>query len=231
MLAEALHRDQRIPGTDVLDLCSGSGALAVAARKAGAATATAVDVSRRAVMAARLNGALNGVRVQALRGDLFEPVAGRRFDAVVSNPPYLPADGDELPQAGPERAWDAGVDGRALIDRIATGVADHLRPDGVLLLVQSSLCGVAATLERLEAGGLDAEVVERRRGSLGPLLAARAGDLERRGLLPLGEREEDLVVVRARYPGRSAASSASLTSASARVFDSRRTDRTRALSN
>lgn len=197
MLAEALHREQRIPGGAVLDLCSGSGALAIAARKAGAASATAVDVSRRAVMAARLNGALNGVRVRALRGDLFEPVADRRFDVIVSNPPYLPAAEEQLPQAGPERAWEAGLDGRALIDRIAAGAADRLRPNGVLLLVQSSVCGVARTLERLEEEGLSAEVVERRRGPLGPLLASRALELERDGVLPLGEREEDLVVVRA----------------------------------
>ncbi len=200
MLAGLVHREDRIPGGAALDLCSSSGALAVTAGQAGAASVTAVDVSRRAVLAARLNGLLNGVRVRALRGDLFAPLGSRRFDAILSNPPYLPADDDRLPDAGPERAWEAGVDGRMLIDRIAGGAAAHLNPGGVLLLVQSSICGVARTLELLEQGGLGAEVVERRRGPLGPLLAARAQELERRGLLALGEREEELVVVRARMP-------------------------------
>jgi len=200
MLAGSLHREQRIPGSAALDICTGSGALAVAAAQAGARSVTAVDVSRRAVLAARLNGALNGVRIRALRGDLFEPIAGRRFDVIVSNPPYLPASSDELPEAGLERAWEAGTDGRVLIDRIAAGAAEHLHPGGVLLLVQSSICGVARTLELLEGSKLEAEVVERRRGPLGPLLAARTAKLEQRGLLPLGEREEELVIVRARAP-------------------------------
>jgi release factor glutamine methyltransferase len=200
MLAGLIHREDRIPGGAALDLCTGSGALAVAAAQAGAASVTAVDVSRRAALAARVNGLINGVRVRGLRGDLFAPLGSRRFDAIVSNPPYLPAADDELPEAGPERGWDAGADGRELIDRIAAGAAKHLEPGGVLLLVQSSICGVARTLELLEHGGLGAEVVQRRRGPLGPLLAARAQELERRGMLAIGEREEELVVLRARLP-------------------------------
>ena len=200
MLAALLHREQRIPGARALDLCTGSGALAVAAGKAGARSVTAVDVSRRAVAAARINGLLNGVRVQAVRGSLFEPLAGRSYDVIVSNPPYLPAEDGELPDSGLERAWEAGTDGRVLIDRIASQAAAHLRPGGVLLLIQSSICGVDRTLQLLEESRLDAEVVERRRGPLGPLLAARAEELERRGILAEGEREEDLITIRARMP-------------------------------
>ena len=200
MLAGLVHREDRIPGGDALDLCTGSGALAIATAQAGARSVTAVDVSRRAVLAAWINALLNRVRVRPLRGDLFAPLGGRRFDAIVSNPPYLPGSGDELPDSGPQRAWDAGTDGRALIDRIAAGAATHLKPGGVVLLVQSSLCGVDRTLQALAAGGLEPEVAERRRGRLGPLLAARAPELERRGLLGPGEREEDLVAIRARLP-------------------------------
>ena len=126
-------------------------------------------------------------------------VRERRFDAIVSNPPYVPASADELPGRGPARAWDAGRDGRALLDRIVAEAPALLRPGGLLLLVQSSVSGVGATLERLRAAGLgDADVVERRRGPLGRLLASRAQELERRGLLREGEREEDLVAIRAR---------------------------------
>jgi release factor glutamine methyltransferase len=200
MLAGALQREQRIPGARALDLCTGSGAVAIAAARAGARSVTAVDVSRRAVMAARVNGLLNGVRIRAVKGSLFDPLAGLSYDVIVSNPPYLPSAAEEIPESGPERAWDAGGDGRALLDRIATRAADHLRPGGVLLLVQSSICGVERTLALLEDSRLDAEVLERRRGPLGPLLAARAKELERCGILAPGEREEDLVIVRARMP-------------------------------
>jgi SAM-dependent methyltransferase len=74
LLADHLRRDPLLHEGRVLDLCAGSGALAVVARLGGAASATAVDVSRRAVFAARLNGLLNGVRVRARRGDLLSAV-------------------------------------------------------------------------------------------------------------------------------------------------------------
>jgi len=200
MLAEALRREPAVRGGDVLDLCTGSGAVAVAAALAGARGVTAVDVSRRALLAAKLNGMLNGVRIEGRRGDLLRVVAGRSFDVVTSNPPYLPAASDELPERGAERAWDAGFDGRALLDRILAEAPSRLRPGGALVVVHSSVCGEAETLERMRAAGLDSEVVARRRGPLGPLLAGRALELERRGLLAPGAREEDLLVIRGRRP-------------------------------
>jgi release factor glutamine methyltransferase len=149
------------------------------------------------VLTARINARLNGVRVRALRGDLFAPVAGERFDAIVSNPPYLPAEDDDLPRRGPQRAWDAGTDGRVLLDRICAEAPRHLRPGGFLLLVHSSVCGLEPTVRRLEDGGLAVDVLERRRGALGPLLSARAPVLEARGILAPGQREEDMLVVKA----------------------------------
>lgn len=199
MLAGLIHRDDRIPGGDVLDLCAGSGALAIAAAQAGARSVTSVDVSHRSVLATRLNATLNRARVHPLRGDLFEPLRGRRFHAIVSNPPYVPALNGR-PPAGAARGWDAGPDGRALLDRIAAGAADHLHGGGVLLVVQSSICGVDRTLQALIDSGLGAEVVERRTGPLGPLLLDRAAELELRGLLALGQRDEDLVLIRALKP-------------------------------
>jgi release factor glutamine methyltransferase len=196
MLAERVARAVA-PGALVLDLCAGSGAIAIAAARAGA-EATAVDVSRRAVLATRLNAVRNGVRVRAIRGDLFEPVAGERFDVIASNPPYLPGPTDELPGSGPSRAWEGGANGRLILDRIISGVAEHLRPGGVAMVVHSSVCGIDESLERFRAAGLEAAVAERRTGRLGPLLAARVDLLERRGLVPAGSRREDLVVISAR---------------------------------
>jgi len=194
MLARALRAERLPAGSRVLDVCTGSGLLAVTAALNGA-QATAVDVSRRATLCAALNARLNGVRVRALRGDLFAAVRAERFDAIVSNPPYLPGD-DELPTRGPRRAWDAGRDGRAILDRICAEAPAHLAPGGVLLIVHSSLCDTEATLRALSEGGLRTDVVARHRGALGPLLRARAPLLEARGLLAVGEREEDVVIVR-----------------------------------
>jgi release factor glutamine methyltransferase len=85
-----------------------------------------------------------------------------------------------------------------MLDRIIAAAPAHLLPGGVLLVIHSSVNGEGATLERMRAAGLEPLVVERRRGPLGPLLAARAPMLEARGLLPPGERQEDLLVVRGR---------------------------------
>lgn len=195
MLADQLRRERLGPGVRVLDLCTGSGHLAIVAALAGAST-VAVDVSRRAVLSVRLNAVLNGVRVKALRGDLFAPVADRRFDVIVSNPPYLPHPDEELPERGLARAIDAGPRGRAFIDRICAGVGEHLTAGGVLLLVHSSVCGEAETLEALAAHGLEAKVAHRHRGSLGPILRARADWLRSQGLLLEGD-QEDVIVFRA----------------------------------
>jgi release factor glutamine methyltransferase len=204
MLAQSLVGEPALRGGDVLDLCTGSGALAVVAASHGARRVTAVDASRRAVLSARLHAALNRVSVRARRGDLFAAVRDERFDVIVSNPPYVPSPSDELPRAGLERAWEAGRDGRAVLDRICAEAPRHLRPGGALLLIHSSVCGEEATLGALAATGLRAETVARRRGPLGPLLSARAPELERRGLLAEGEREEELLVIRGRVPSEEA---------------------------
>lgn len=192
---QTLHRRAR-----VLDLCTGSGALAVCAAKRGAREVVAVDVSRRAVLTARINARLNGVRVKALRGDLLEPVGDASFDVIVSNPPYVPAATDELPTRGPQRAWDAGTSGRLLLDRILAEAPAHLTPGGCLLVVHSQLIGADETAGAMEAHGLEVDVVARQRGPLGPLMRARAAELERRGMLRPGMREEEVLVFRGRRP-------------------------------
>jgi release factor glutamine methyltransferase len=189
LLADALDREPLPPGARVLDLCSGSGALAVrAAAGDRSRSVVAVDVSRRATLTIRLNAALNGVQVRAARGDLFGAVAGERFDAIVSNPPYVPAPTDEIPARGRARAWDAGRDGRALLDRICAGAARHLNPGGVVLLVHSSLLGYEPTAAAL--AGLDVDLAASERGPLGPLMRARRAA----GLIPPVDHEEVLVV-------------------------------------
>ena len=195
LLAAVMRDRPELRGGTVLDVCTGSGALAIAAARAGAGSVCAVDVSRRAVATVRLNARLNGVRVEARRGSLLDAVPGRRFDVIVANPPYLPAGADALPARGRARHTEAGTAGRALLDRLIDAAPAHLAPGGVLLVTHSSVNGEAATLERMRAAGLDAQVAARHRGQLGPLLAARAPELEARGLLAPGERSEDLLVV------------------------------------
>ena len=187
LLADVVRRQDELQGAEVLELGTGSGAIAVSAAIGGAHRVTVVDVSRRALATAALNARINGVRVVPRRGDLFEPVAAERFDIVVSNPPYLPSDG--IPSRGASRAWEGGgPDGRSILERICCDVAKHLKPGGTVLLVHSSVNGVSRTLDALQDAGLRAAVIARERGDVGPLLAARMPDLH----------EEEICVVRGR---------------------------------
>jgi release factor glutamine methyltransferase len=197
LLASVVHELDAVRDRSVLDVFTGSGALGVVAAREGAREVTAVDVSRRAVLNARLNARLNGVRLRVVRGDLFEPVARRRFDVILANPPYVPSEKAELPPRGAERAWDAGLDGRALLDRFCAEVVRHLSPNGRVLIVQSSLSGEDATLSGLASCGLEARVAARERGPLGPIASARREMLVARGLLGPGEKEEELLVIHA----------------------------------
>ncbi len=185
-------------GRRVLDICTGGGALALAAGRAGASAVTAVDLSRRSVITARINSRLHRTPVTVHQGDLFAPVHGERFDLVLSNPPYVPAAGEVLPRHRSARSWDAGRDGRAILDRICAGVPDVLSEQGVLLLTHSVLSDEEATLERLQRAGLVAEVVARADEPFGPVMRRRAALLRSRGLLAPGQQSEGLVVIEAR---------------------------------
>ncbi|MBB4984851.1 HemK2/MTQ2 family protein methyltransferase [Streptomyces nymphaeiformis] len=196
LLVAQVRHEALWPGVRSLDLCTGTGIVAVAAALRGA-RATAVDVSRAAVAASRLNALLHGCRIRVLRGDLDGPVGRERFDLVTVNPPYVPSQDARAPSRGARRSWDAGRDGRLLLDRICVRAPGLLTPSGVLLLVQSSLSGVAATLDALGRGGLRTRVVERRTEPFGPVMSARAEWFAALGLIAPGAWTEELVVIRA----------------------------------
>jgi len=195
LLLRALYRERVGTGTQILDLGSGSGVLAVGAARCGALV-TAVDISWQAVLSTRLNAWLSRQRVTVRHGDLTAAVDGHCFDVLVSNPPYLPAPGNRAPW-GAARAWDAGRDGRLLVDRICDAAPRALRPGGVLLMVHSALCGTEDTLERLTAAGLRATVSDRAVIPFGPVLRSRLAWLRSQGLLGEDQDTEELVIIRA----------------------------------
>ncbi|WP_312018658.1 HemK2/MTQ2 family protein methyltransferase [Streptomyces sp. I05A-00742] len=196
LLEAALRREPLPAGARVLDVGTGTGALALVAARRDGARVTAVDSSARAVLNTRLNALLTGCRVEVRRGDLLAPVAGRRFDLVLANPPYVPSPDGSFPGHGQARAWEAGGDGRAVLDRLCAEAPPLLRPSGVLLLVQSALSGEVRTLDLLRRAGLETDVVVRRSMPLGPVLRGRADWLRERGLLAAGQEEEEVVVIR-----------------------------------
>ncbi|MCX5403070.1 methyltransferase [Streptomyces sp. NBC_00335] len=196
LLAAALAHEDLGPHTQVLEIGTGTGALALHAATTGARV-TAVDVSWSAVATARLNAWIHRLPLRVLHGDFEARTTGQRFDIVFSNPPYVPAPDGRVPSRGPERAWDAGRDGRAVIDRICADAPALLRPGGVLLMVHSGLCGAGETLDRLAGAGLDPEVTATASVPWGPVLRSRRSWLEQQGLAAEAEEREELVVIRA----------------------------------
>jgi release factor glutamine methyltransferase len=177
LLAEALGAEP-LTATDVLELCTGSGFLAIAAAKAGARTVTAVDISPRAVASARLNAAMNRARVRFYRGDLLSGLPeGVTYDVILANPPWLPAATDTLPTEINARALDAGRSGRILIDQICQQAPSRLRPGGVLLVVHGTVCGSETTEALLAAQGLDVSVAARKTLPMTQLLLNQAATL------------------------------------------------------
>lgn len=128
---------------DILDLCTGSGCIVVAAAvNLPDARLTAVDISPAALEVARENAARRGVseRIQFIEGDLLAPITtGARFDFIVSNPPYVAdADMETLPADirlhEPLLALQAGPEGLDVIARLVTDAPGSLRPGGRLLI-------------------------------------------------------------------------------------------------
>ncbi|MBI5335739.1 MAG: peptide chain release factor N(5)-glutamine methyltransferase [Burkholderiales bacterium] len=125
------------PGAAVADLGTGSGAIALAIKQARPdAVVCAVDASPAALAVARDNGSRLALDVEWLAGSWWTPLAGRRFDLIASNPPYI-AEGDAHLSAlahEPLQALTAGPDGLADLRQLIAGATAHLRPGGWLLL-------------------------------------------------------------------------------------------------
>ena len=131
---------------DILDLCTGSGAIGVSLAKiASKVNVTCSDISEGAIQVAKANAQKHGVdkSVKFEQGNLFKPFAKRlrkqKFDMIISNPPYIkssviPTLQKEVCEHEPISALDGGESGLDFYERIVSGVGDRLRKGGILLL-------------------------------------------------------------------------------------------------
>ena len=170
----------------VLDLCTGSGSLAILTALAfPQATIDAVDISGDALALARLNVGDHGLktRVHLKKGDLFAPVKKARYDLIISNPPYVDEEGmAELPEEyrhEPALALDGGDEGIAFVRRILGSAAKHLNPGGGLL------CEVGRCRKALVEAYPDLDFpVDRHRGEYGRGLLGDEGTVGEVGRHP-----------------------------------------------
>jgi release factor glutamine methyltransferase len=130
----------RFPNPRIVDIGTGSGAIAVAlAHKLPQAVFTAIDISAPALAVAAENAKRNGVAIRFLEGDLLAPVAGERFDLVVSNPPYVPESDREtisveVRDHEPGVALFAGCDGMDVYRRLIPSAFAALAPGGFVAM-------------------------------------------------------------------------------------------------
>jgi len=138
-----------------LDLCTGSGAIAVTLKhQCPHAAVSAADLSHDALAVAKENARRHQAEVAFYQGDLFSPLQGRTFDLILSNPPYIETDECRTLQAEvlqePLMALDGGGDGLDFYRRIAAQAYHHLNPSGLLAMEVGST--QAAAVAGLLAG-------------------------------------------------------------------------------
>ncbi len=171
LVSEALTR--RPYARTVLDIGTGSGCVAVTLQKRlSLAAVTATDISEAALAVARRNAALHDAPLEFLQGSLFAPVAGRSFDLIVSNPPYIPtADIEsldlEVRDYDPRAALDGGDDGLDIYRALIPAAVEHLNPGGWLLVeigigqandvveMFRHTCGYRDAVVALDSGGIE----------------------------------------------------------------------------
>lgn len=158
-VAREFRADRSAP-CRVLDLCTGSGAIALAmAKELPAAMVIATELSPAAAAVARANVENNHFtgRIEVREGDLWAPVVGEHFDLIVSNPPYIPsaviATLSAEVRREPVMALDGGADGLVFYDRICAAARDYLEPGGALV-VEHGYDQADAVRARFERAGL-----------------------------------------------------------------------------
>jgi ribosomal protein L3 glutamine methyltransferase len=168
----------------VLDLCTGSGCLAILAQQSFSdAVIDASDVSRDALEVARRNVSDYGLqdRIALFCGDLFAPLGEHKYDLIIANPPYVA--GAEVAAFPPEYAAEpalahiGGEDGLDIVRRIIAEAADHLTPQGILVMeIGTARAMIEAAYPDLEPVWLDTAASE---GEVMLLSAADLGSIAR----------------------------------------------------
>ncbi len=141
LVEEVIKIAKDIPNPVILDLCTGSGAIAVSlAKYIPNSKIYGIDISEKALEVAKKNAEFNGVKnsIEFRVSDLFNKIRNQKFDIIVSNPPYIKKEDIKLlpkdVQKEPKIALDGGTDGLVFYSRIAKSAYKHLRRGGYLCL-------------------------------------------------------------------------------------------------
>lgn len=148
-----------VKNKSVLDVGTGSGIQAINAVKQGALKVIGIDINPYAVECAKINSELNEIDSKKLffkTGDLFKNI-DEKFDVILFNAPYLPTSDEEKLEKYLNYAFDGGKDGREVLDKFLDEVANYLKKDGIIQILQSSLTDGNKTIEKMEKLGFVAK--------------------------------------------------------------------------
>jgi release factor glutamine methyltransferase len=151
-------------GELVLDVGTGCGLLGILAAKK-ASSVLAIDLNPYAIRCAKENSALNGVRnkMSFVQASLFTALNPNvKFNLILFNAPYLPSEEYEV-ASWIGRSWAGGANGREVVDGFICEVPEHLKPNGKVLLMQSTLTGVEETIRGFSTQGFKAVVKAERK--------------------------------------------------------------------
>lgn len=139
ILVEKILKDinNNVNNLSVLDIGTGSGAIAIVIKKETRANVTAVDISKNALLVASENAKLNNAEIEFIESNLFKNLSGKKFDIIVSNPPYIESDvvktlDVEVRDNEPLLALDGGNDGLDFYRKIVSAAPSHLYENGRL---------------------------------------------------------------------------------------------------
>lgn len=148
-----------VRGANVLEIGSGSGVVLAALGTLGAASLCGIDIEQVAVAASSLllNQLGHGDNARIHHGDMWLPVAGRRFDLIVANLPHFPTERGAVPGRLP--SWSAGgADGRSLLDPFLESLAEHLAPGGRAVITHNAFVGLDRSRELAARNGLQLRI-------------------------------------------------------------------------
>lgn len=158
-LVQALRAEpSRVSGVRALEIGCGSGVVLAVLGGLGAAALCGIDIEDDAIATGRALLQDLGHEAEIHRGDMWQPVAGRRFDLIVANLPHFPMDHFEV--AGRLSTWSSGgIDGRELLDPFLEGLSDHLAINGRAVITHNAFVDVWRSRRILERYGLAMHIV------------------------------------------------------------------------
>ncbi len=147
-------------GARVLEIGSGSGVVLAALASLGAASLCGIDIEEDAIASGMLLLAElgHGEAAEFHHGDMWRPVAGRRFDVIVANLPHFPMEHSDVPGRRP--SWSAGgADGRDLLDPFLEGLGEHLEPGGRAIITHNAFVGLERSRQMVARWGFALDIV------------------------------------------------------------------------